>query len=436
VNQPLPIARVVDEVVRAVLETPVVDMHTHIYSTAFGTPVANAAGPADPGGLLLWGIDEMLTYHYLVAEAFRVRPADEMPYETFWRLPKLEQADHVWRCLFVERTPVSEAAKGLLTTLQALGLELPVSGLSGLRRWFAEQDPDEYIDRVMEVANIDKMTMTNAVFDDAERARWDAGITPDSRFDAVLRIDPVLRDWPVAAAAMRGMGYSVADDLSGNSVSEGRRFLLDWAGRMKAVYLAASLPPSFEFTDGGPVRPLGEQAFANIVLPACCDLGVPFAMMIGARRAANPALGDAGDMTGRADIEAVTNICAAFPGNRFLVTMLSRENQHELCVAARKFGNLMIFGCWWFLNNPSLVEEITRMRVELLGTTFIPQHADARVLDQMIYKWHHSRPIIARVLAAKYVDLAGTCWPVTLDAIKRDVRLLLRDNYLNFIVPR
>ena len=25
----------------------------------------------------------------------------------------------------------------------------------------------------------------------------------------------------------------------------------------------------------------------------------------------------------------------------------------HIAVAARKFGNLMVFGCWWFLNNPS-----------------------------------------------------------------------------------
>jgi hypothetical protein len=30
--------------------------------------------------------------------------------------------------------------------------------------------------------------------------------------------------------------------------------------------------------------------------------------------------------------------------------MLSRENQHELCVVARKFRNVHIFGCWWFTN--------------------------------------------------------------------------------------
>ena len=34
------------------------------------------------------------------------------------------------------------------------------------------------------------------------------------------------------------------------------------------------------------------------------------------------------------------------------------------------------------------------MRIELLGTSFIPQHSDARVLDQLIYKWDHSRQII------------------------------------------
>ena len=113
--------------------------------------------------------------------------------------------------------------------------------------------------------------------------------------------------------------------------------------------------------------------------------------------------------------------------------MLARENQHELCVAARKFGNLMVFGCWWFLNNPSLIDEITRMRVELLGTSFIPQHRDARVLDQLIYKWDHSRGLIATVLADKYRDLMKAGWPLTKAEIERDVRLLLKDNFLDFL---
>jgi hypothetical protein len=147
----------------------------------------------------------------------------------------------------------------------------------------------------------------------------------------------------------------------------------------------------------------------------------------------NPDLGDAGDMLGRADIGSLTDLLRAFPQNRFFVTMLARENQHELAVAARKFGNLMVFGCWWFVNNPSLIDEITRMRMELLGTSFIPQHSDARVLDQLIYKWDHSRAVIADVLVDKYADLVAAGWRVTCSAIERDVRHLLRDNFEAFL---
>ena len=132
-------------------------------------------------------------------------------------------------------------------------------------------------------------------------------------------------------------------------------------------------------------------------------------------------------------LQAVVNLCREFPDNRFFVTMLDRENQHELCVAARKFGNLMVFGCWWFLNNPSLIEEIERMRFELLNTSFIPQHSDARVLDQLIYKWDHSRRVIGKVLTDKYQDLAATGWPISKSDIERDVKKLLAENFTNFL---
>jgi len=38
--------------------TPLTDIHTHLYAPAFGK-------------LLLWGVDELLTYHYLIAEVVR-----------------------------------------------------------------------------------------------------------------------------------------------------------------------------------------------------------------------------------------------------------------------------------------------------------------------------------------------------------------------------
>jgi hypothetical protein len=102
-------------------------------------------------------------------------------------------------------------------------------------------------------------------------------------------------------------------------------------------------------------------------------------------------------------------------------------------VAARKFRNLMPFGCWWFLNNPSLIEEMTRMRVELLGGSFIPQHSDARILDQLVYKWDHSRKIIGKVLADKYADLAATGWQVSESEIRRDIANLYGGNFESFL---
>jgi hypothetical protein len=116
--------------------------------------------------------------------------------------------------------------------------------------------------------------------------------------------------------------------------------------------------------------------------------------------------------------------------------MLSRENQHDLCVAARKFPNLMPFGCWWFLNNPSIVSEITRERLEMLGTSFIPQHSDARILEQLLYKWPHARRVVADALADQYVGLIENGRPVTIAEVRRDVRRLFADNFLQWTPSR
>src|SRR4051812_2933229 len=103
-------------------------------------------------------------------------------------MSKAEQADHIWKYLFHERTPISEACRGILTTLKRLGLD-PADGLPRLRRYFVEQDPGRYVDKVMELSGIEKITMTNAVFDDNERKRWmeENAAVQDSRFSAVLR---------------------------------------------------------------------------------------------------------------------------------------------------------------------------------------------------------------------------------------------------------
>jgi len=88
----------------------------------------------------------------------------------------------------------------------------------------------------------------------------------------------------------------------------------------------------------------------------------------------------------------------------------------------------MPFGCWWFMNNPSIVEEITRERLEMLGTSFIPQHSDARVLEQVIYKWKNTRRTLAPILSNSYRLLIEDGRSVTRGDIQRDVNRLFRSN--------
>jgi hypothetical protein len=413
-------------VAKVLAEQPVTDLHTHVYAPRFG------AAPA-AGGLMLWGVDELVTYHYLVAELYRVLPAADLPYDKFWALSKSEQADLIWRKLFVECTPLSEACRGVLTSLEMLGLDPNDKSLKGYRKFFRKLDPDRYVDKVMKLANVDCITMTNAVFDDGERGLWekDASLGRDPRFASVLRIDPLLVDFDAACEKLRGWGYQANPDFSGETVAELRRFFTYWLDRMGAAYVASSLPPEFNYPNS--FKPAGDRFIRQVLMPLLGERKLAWAMMIGSRRGVNAALRDAGDTGGAADVRAVANLCRDFPDNKFMVTMLARENQHELCVTARKFGNLMVFGCWWFLNNPMLIEEITRMRVELLGSSFVPQHSDARVLDQLLYKWRHSRQVLGKVLTDKYVDLARTGFEVTGKQIRRDAALLLRENYREFV---
>ena len=228
---------------------------------------------------------------------------------------------------------------------------------------------------------------------------------------------------------MSSWGFAASETIDDASIESAKKFLRDWIDKQKAIYLAVSLPPSFRF----PTKSAEQTAFEKIVMPVCEERNLPFAMMIGSNLQVNPSLRDGGDAVGKADIDSLLNILRAFPKNRFFVTMLSRENQHELCVAARKFGNLMVFGCWWFLNNPSLIEEMTRMRMELLGPSFIPQHSDARILDQLLYKWDHSRQIIGKVLADKFDEMRLTGRLPTVTQVKRTVTDYLSGNFERFL---
>src|SRR5215467_10545984 len=92
---PAQLAGVVEEELAA---TPFIDVHTHLFMPSLAR-------------LGLWGIDELITYHYLEAELFRfssIQPAE------YWPMPQRARADLIWKTLFVENTPVSESTRGVI----------------------------------------------------------------------------------------------------------------------------------------------------------------------------------------------------------------------------------------------------------------------------------------------------------------------------------
>jgi hypothetical protein len=381
-----------------VAKAPIIDMHTHLYPSNFGP-------------LCLWGIDEVVTYHYLIAELFRSN--DSISPDQFWKLSKQQQADVIWDTLFVRNTPISEATRGVVFVMTQLGLDPHAKTLSEARKFFASQDPEQHIRNVMRGAGVTDIVMTNDAFNPMEADAWQRAKPNNPHLHAALRMDPLLN------SGKNPFG----------SISDARKFVDEWIRRMNPVYMAVSLPYDFVYPDDT----ARTQLIREVVIPTGRDHQLPFSMMIGVARQVNPRLKDAGDSVGHADIRSVEHVAAEFPDNRFLVSMLSRENQHELCVAARKFSNLMPFGCWWFLNNPSIVTEITSERFELLGSSFIPQHSDARILEQILYKWAHSRRVIAKVLYEQYEVLSGDGWNVTEDQIERDVRRLFCGNFEQWV---
>ncbi|HKU73169.1 MAG TPA: hypothetical protein VJR02_04580, partial [Pyrinomonadaceae bacterium] len=149
---------------------PVMDVHTHLFPSEFNE-------------FCLYGIDELLTYHYLTAETLR---SARITHDRFWAMSKTDQADLVWQTLFVENSPASEAARGIVTVLDAFGLDTRAENLSEARAFFNSRRVDEHIDRVFDIAQVSGVVMTNDPFDEAESEIWKSEVSIDPRFKSAL----------------------------------------------------------------------------------------------------------------------------------------------------------------------------------------------------------------------------------------------------------
>ena len=147
----------------------------------------------------------------------------------------------------------------------------------------------------------------------------------------------------------------------------------------------------------------------------------PMMLLIGVKRSVNKLYKDAGDGVGIMDLDNLEVILKKFPKNKFIVSCLDLKDQFRLNVLARKFQNLKIVGFWWFNNNESIIENLLKQRFELLGDNFILQHSDARIVDQLVYKWLDFKSIYIKVMVEKYHQLLSLGYKIKTSDLEKKI---------------
>ncbi|RHY07082.1 hypothetical protein DYB25_006257 [Aphanomyces astaci] len=252
----------------SVASTWAIDVHTHLF-------------PPSHDALMLWGIDALLTYHYLVAEYLMTAPVAP---ETFLAWPKTKQADAIWTHLFVDRSPLSEACQGVVTTLNLLGL----SALVKTRDLPAIREPNAYVDLVFRLAKIRYVVMTNIPFDPQEASYWTNHTPYNARqFRTALRVDQLLLgDWASLGPAL---------DLQHlpHTLAGVTQYLESWVDILRPVYFMASVPATFALRESAAADPIaiqpdGAMLLQHVLLPLAQSRRLPVALKFGAVRQLNP----------------------------------------------------------------------------------------------------------------------------------------------------
>ena len=186
--------------------------------------------------------------------------------------PQTPQACYIFDELFVKRTPLSEACRGVITSLGELGLgemltraargvASPERRLDELRAWFASQSAEEHLERVFQTAGLRYAVMTNVPFapEEAEHFFLGPGSAPappiSPRLKTALRVDPLLSGhWPAVSAALAAASPPYEQSLAGAYA-----YVRDWVSRIDPLYLMASTPAGFRYTRTRPGAALPEH---------------------------------------------------------------------------------------------------------------------------------------------------------------------------------
>lgn len=386
-----------------------IDQHVHT--------MPSVCGPS----FCLRGPDNLFDYHYAYGEHMSETWMSDSEAKAYWAMEQHQRVDLIARHLFARDVlPVSEAALGILSTAEALGLPTASGNsttvLSEWREMYADMGDEAYADHVFTLSGVTHVISTQSVFnkdecliylDDANIEQWDDRYMCGLRFDEYVYKPEVLEELCTLA------GFPEAAQAIGQekTQTQARKLLRFWVERLPNVkYVALSMPGSTDFSASNSRLML---TLEKIIIPAAKELGLPIYLMPFVRRQINPAYRNAGDVVERGDVNGLIDFIGKHREALFCVTPLHEGDNYDFAFATRALGNLRVWGHWWGNLNDVLVEEQLRLRLQMNGHAHFGFNSDARIDDQLIYKWIHYFRILKKVVVERCMQIQQSGWPIT-----------------------
>ena len=367
--------------------TPIFDIHTHLFPSKF-KKYYNV------------GLIKLLNYHYLKAELFSL---GNIKIKNFNNLDDSKKAKIIWDNLFLNRYPISTATQGVLRILKIYGVEDVNQKFDKILKITNENQLSE--EDIFKITNINQIVMTNNPFNSEEKKILN--LNKDSKYLPSIRIDDLFMK-PKSKNEYLNSWYLSGQEKIKKAIKEIK------------VIIQTSKPSYFSLSTEN-FKEFENEFFFKNFLSLLKETKTPMMLLIGVKRGVNKLYNDAGDGIGTMNLDHLEKILSNFPRNKFLVSCLDYRDQFKLSVLARKFQNLKIVGFWWFNNNESIIENLLKQRFELLGDNFIVQHSDARIIDQLVYKWLDFKSIYIKVMVEKYQKLLSLGYKIKATDLERKI---------------
>ncbi len=382
-------------------ETPAVDLRVF-----FPAPALSAAARS--------GLDGLLTSPALLEEFFRrrVRPGQKGAGESAEEreayrksLAPGELADLVWRRVFLDHAPLSEAARTVLTTLGLFGLDVGTGDLRDLQAKFDAMSPKRRLEKTLAIANLELVLYPVECLDVDANGK---SPPPPAPFRPVLSLTRLLGDWKAGARKLRGLGFGLKAKVDEFVPLELRRHLAGAADRLAPAALALDWPSGAK--EGDTFRLVREAA-----LHLCRERGL--ALLLAADR----------------PVECLAPLWEECPEVNFLFFPSREEQLPAAGRAAATSRNFLLCGPDRPLSHPSSLGRFIECRLEESGTLFHACHSGASCPEELAGRWAHLRWTFGEVLLRRYAALRRTGWRLSEEGIKRDVRAMLGGNAREFL---